>query len=193
MDNYAIAENFSLLSKLLDIHGDNSFKARIYGAAAFNIEKLPNQLADTPAEKIASIKGIGESTAKKIAEMLETGKLGILNEYIEKTPPGVIEMLNIKGIGPKKIATIWKEMGIESVGELLYACNENRLTLFKGFGEKTQKNVQEAIEFFMKNQGSHLYAETEVYAIAIDTTLKKQFPQAQFALTGQFRRQIEIV
>ena len=73
MDNYAIAENFSLLSKLMDIHGDNSFKARIYGAAAFNIEKLPNQLADTPAEKIASIKGIGDSTAKKIAEMLETG------------------------------------------------------------------------------------------------------------------------
>src|SRR5678816_4074178 len=97
MDNYAIAENFSLLSKLMDIHGDNSFKARIYGAAAFNIEKLPNPLADTAIEKIASIKGIGDSTAKKIAEMLETGKLGILNEYIEKTPAGVIEMLNIKG------------------------------------------------------------------------------------------------
>ena len=86
MDNYAIAENFSLLSKLMDIHGDNSFKARIYGAAAFNIEKLPNPLADTATEKIASIKGIGESTAKKIAEMLETGKLGILNEYSSFNP-----------------------------------------------------------------------------------------------------------
>ena len=153
MDNYAIAENFSLLSKLMDIHGDNSFKARIYGAAAFNIEKLPNQLADTPAEKIASIKGIGDSTAKKIAEMLETGKLGVLSEYIEKTPPGVIEMLNIKGIGPKKIQTIWKEMEIESIGELLYACNENRLTLYKGFGEKTQANVQESIEFYQISKG----------------------------------------
>ena len=158
MDNYAIAENFSLLSKIMDIHGDNSFKARIYGAAAFNIEKLPNQLADTPAEKIASIKGIGDSTAKKIAEMLETGKLEILSEYIEKTPPGVIEMLNIKGIGPKKIQTIWKEMGIESVGELLYACNENRLTLYKGFGEKTQANVQESIEFYQSQQGHFLFA-----------------------------------
>ncbi len=96
---------------------------------------------------------------KKIIEMLDTGKLAVLDEYIQKTPPGVIEMLNIKGIGPKKIHTIWKEMEIESIGELLYACNENRLTLFKGFGEKTQKNVQEAIEFYTQNQGHFLYAE----------------------------------
>src|SRR6186713_1616713 len=189
MDNYAIAENFSLLSKLMDIHGDNSFKARIYGAAAFNIEKLPNQLADTPAEKIASIKGIGDSTAKKIAEMLETGKLGILSEYIEKTPPGVIEMLNIKGIGPKKIQTIWKEMGIESIGELLYACNENRLTLYKGFGEKTQANVQESIEFYQSQQGHFLFAEAEVIFPQIDGYLKKIFPPEKVHVTGAYRRQ----
>ena len=189
MDNYAIAENFSLLSKLLDIHGDNSFKARIYGAAAFNIEKLPNQLADTPAEKIASIKGIGDSTAKKIAEMLETGKLGVLGEYIEKTPPGVIEMLNIKGIGPKKIQTIWKEMGIESIGELLYACNENRLTLYKGFGEKTQANVQESIEFYQSQQGHFLYAEAEVIYPQINSYLQKLFSPEKVHVTGAYRRQ----
>ena len=189
MDNYAIAENFSLLSKLMDIHGDNSFKARIYGAAAFNIEKLPNQLADTPAEKIASIKGIGDSTAKKIAEMLETGKLGVLSEYIEKTPPGVIEMLNIKGIGPKKIQTIWKEMGIESVGELLYACNENRLTLYKGFGEKTQANVQESIEFYQSQQGHFLYAEAEVIFPQINSYLQKLFSPEKVHVTGAYRRQ----
>ena len=189
MDNYAIAENFSLLSKLMDIHGDNSFKARIYGAAAFNIEKLPNQLADTPAEKIASIKGIGDSTAKKIAEMLETGKLGVLSEYIEKTPPGVIEMLNIKGIGPKKIQTIWKEMGIESIGELLYACNENRLTLYKGFGEKTQANVQESIEFYQSQQGHFLYAEAEVIYPQINSYLQKLFSPEKVHVTGAYRRQ----
>lgn len=58
--------------------------------------------------------------------MIDTGKLEVLSEYINNTPPGVIEMLNIKGIGPKKINTDWKEMEIESLGELLYACNENR-------------------------------------------------------------------
>ena len=189
MDNYAIADKFSLLSKLMDIHGDNSFKARIYGAAAFNIEKLPMQLADTPREKISAIKGIGDSTAKKITEMLDTGELGVLNEMIVKTPPGVIEMLNIKGIGPKKIQTIWKEMGIESIGELLYACNENRLTLYKGFGGKTQQNVQEAIEFYQSQQGHFLYAEAEVIFPQINGYLQKLFSPETVHVTGAYRRQ----
>ena len=193
IDNYFIADQFSLLAKLMDMHGENSFRSRTYSSAAFAIEKVTHPLTDMPEDKLVTIKGIGDSVAKKVIEIIRTGKLGALEDIISKTPPGLLEMMNIKGLGPKKIATIWKEMGIESVGELLYACNENRLTLFKGFGEKTQKNVQEAIEFYMKNQGSHLYAETEVYAIAIDTTLKKQFPHAQFALTGQFRRQVEII
>jgi DNA polymerase (family 10) len=193
VDNYFIAEQFSLLAKLMDMHGENSFRSRTYSSAAFAIEKITQPLADIPEEKLYTIKGIGESTAKKVIEMLQTGRLRTLEEYISKTPPGVLEMLNIKGLGPKKIATIWKEMGVESVGELLYACNENRLLLYKGFGAKTQQNVQEAIEFYMKSQGSHLYAETEAYAHVIDKTLKTQFPGRQFAFTGQFRRQSEII
>jgi DNA polymerase (family 10) len=193
VDNYFIADQFTLLAKLMDMHGENSFRSRTYSSAAFAIEKITQPLADIPEDKLYSIKGIGDSVAKKVIEMLQTGRLATLEEYISKTPPGVLEMLNIKGLGPKKIATIWKEMGVESVGELLYACNENRLLLYKGFGAKTQQNVQEAIEFYMKSQGSHLYAETEAYAKAIDTTLKAQFPDRLFALTGQFRRQSEII
>lgn len=192
-DNYQIADQFSLLSKLMDIHGENSFKAKTYAAAAFNIEKLPMQLAETDASKIASLKGIGESTAKKITEILQTGQLQALNDLIAQTPPGVIEMLSIKGIGPKKISTIWKGMEIESIGELLYACEENRLLLFKGFGEKTQANVKEGIEFFLKNKDIHLYADVEAYALAIDKNLKDSFTAEQFALTGEFRRQMEII
>ncbi len=192
-DNYQIADQFSLLSKLMDIHGENSFKAKTYAAAAFNIEKLPVQLAETDASKIASLKGVGESTAKKIIEIIQTGQLQALNDLIAKTPPGVIEMLSIKGIGPKKISTIWKEMEIESIGELLYACEENRLLLFKGFGEKTQANVKEGIEFFLKNKDIHLYADVEAYALAIDQNLKDSFAAEQFALTGGFRRQMEII
>jgi len=193
IDNYYIADQFSLLSRLMDIHGENSFKSKSYAAAAFNIEKLPSQLTEIPAEKLASIKGIGDSTAKKVVEIIQTGKLGALQDLITKTPPGVLEMLNIKGLGPKKIATVWKEMEIESLGELLYACNENRLSRYKGFGEKTQKNVQDAIEFYNKNQGSHLYAEIEPYATAIDKTIKEKFGENNSELTGEFRRQLEIV
>jgi DNA polymerase (family 10) len=193
VDNYFIAEQFSLLAKLMDMHGENSFRSRTYSSAAFAIEKVTQPLADVPEEKLVSIKGIGDSVAKKVIEILQTGKLGALEDIILKTPPGLLEMMKIKGLGPKKIATIWKEMGIETVGELLYACNENRLLLYKGFGQKTQQNVQESIEFYMKSQGSHLYAETEAYAVVIDATLKKQFPDKLFALTGQFRRQAEII
>ena len=188
MDNGAIADNFDLLAKLMDINGENSFKSKTFAIAAFNIEKLPMQLKDTAREKLFTIKGIGESIGKKVIELLDTGTLETLNDYINKTPPGVIEMLNIKGIGPKKINTIWKEMEIESLGELLYACNENRLTLFKGFGEKTQKNVQEAINFYFSNQGHFLFAQLNDVYPQIETYLIKLFSTEKVKVTGAYRR-----
>ena len=192
-DNYYIADQFSFLSKLMEIHGENSFKTKSYSIAAFTIEKLPEQLSALPEDKIFAIKGVGNTIGKKIMEMLESGELSVLKEFIAKTPPGVIEMLNIKGLGPKKISTVWKEMEIESIGELIYACNENRLLLYKGFGEKTQTNIRETIEFYLRNQGSHLYAELEDYTGAIDKKIKAQFPNNKFELTGESRRQLEII
>lgn len=193
MDNGTIADNFSLLSKIMDIHGENSFKSKTYSVAAFNIEKLPMQLHETPREKIFGIKGIGDSVGKKVIEMLDTGELKTLTEYLEKTPAGIIEMLRIKGIGPKKINTIWKELEVESIGELLYACNENRLLLYKGFGEKTQNNIRDSIEFYLQNQGSYLYAQIESYAHELNEKLVALFPKNKISLTGSFRRQIEII
>jgi len=193
MDNYSIADNFSLLSKLMDIHGDNSFKSKSYAVAAFNIEKLPVQLSEMEATKISAIRGLGDAIGKKVMEQLETNQLSILNEYILKTPPGILEMLHIKGLGPKKIATVWKELEIESLGELLYACNENRLTLYKGFGEKSQKNIKDSIEFYMGSLGSYLYQQIEPYAALMDAVLKKTFPDEKFAITGSFRKQSEII
>ena len=113
--------------------------------------------------------------------------MGQLKELVQKTPAGILEMLTIKGLGPKKISTIWKEMEIESIGELLYACNENRLALYKGFGEKTQKSVQDAIQFYLNNQGSFLYSEAETFAFAKDKKLKQQFKGRKFELTGEFK------
>ncbi len=193
MDNYQIADQFSLLSKLMDIHGENSFKSKSYASAAFAIEKLPMQLSETPKESIAGIKGIGASSAQKIIELLETGHLKVLDEIILSTPPGVVEMLNIKGIGPKKIHTIWKEMELETVGELLYACKENRLKLYKGFGEKTQQNVIDTIEFYFKNQGSFLYAQVETIVPILSNYLEKTFTEKRIELTGEFKRQLEVI
>ena len=193
MNNSAIADSFSMLAKLMDINGENSFKAKSYSSAAFVIEKLQVQLADIPFNEIEKLKGIGASSAKKIQELLKTGKLNQLEEIIFSTPQGVVEMLKIKGIGPKKIHTIWKEMQLESVGELLYACKENRLNLFKGFGEKTQQTVIENIEFYFRNKGSFLYAQLIYGAEQFLLFLQKKFPSKTILVSGEFARQMEII
>lgn len=193
MDNYIIADNFSLLAKLMDIHGDNSFKAKSFANAAFQIEKLTVPLQDTPHEAIFRIKGIGESTGKSVIEMLQTGRFGALEDYLQKTPAGILEMMRIKGLGPKKIATIWKELEIETLGELLYACNENRLLLFKGFGQKTQDSIKQSIEFFLSNRERFLYAEVETFAGQLEDMLSKIFAPAPVALSGAFRRQQPVI
>lgn len=193
MTNKEISNAFSLLAKLMDLHGENSFKAKSYANAAFQIDRLPLQLSELPQEHIQFEKGIGESTAKKVIELLQTGELSVLNDLIQKTPAGILELMSIKGIGPKKIATIWHELGIESPGELLYACEENRLVNYKGFGEKSQQSIQEAIEFYLSNQGSFLYAQIEPLALELLHALQILLDEDGIQLTGAFAQQAEII
>lgn len=190
MSNSEIADIFDLLSKLMDIHGENSFKTKTYSTAAYRIEKLAEPLADMTAEQINSISGIGDAVTKKIQDIVLTGKLPLLEEYIAKTPAGVIEMLSIKGIGPKKIALLWKELGAESIGELEYACNENRLVTLKGFGAKTQESILKSIAFMRNHMGFYLWAEAEAVAEQILQQIRAAFPGHKTAFTGAYRRQL---
>jgi DNA polymerase (family 10) len=173
MDNYVIAENFSLLSKLMDIHGDDSFRAKSYSIAAFTIEKLETELAEMQPQEIFSMKGIGDRMGKKIIEVLNTGRLAALDEYIQKTPEGCNTNAGNKRPGPKEDRNDLEGNGDQNLGELLYACNENRLTRYKGFGEKTQEKIRESIEFYMSTLGSYLYAQIESYALELDKKLQK--------------------
>jgi DNA polymerase (family 10) len=193
MDNYAIADQLSLLSKLMDIHGENSFKSKSYSSAAFTIEKLPQEIAALPKEKIFQVRGIGESVGKKVVEIIETGELTALKELITNTPPGILEMMNIKGLGPKKINALWKEMDIDNIEELQKACQENRIAEKKGFGEKTQQNILNSIRFQQQNAGKYLYAKVEAFAEAFTLRLQEKFPKHQTEITGSFRRQMEII
>ena len=135
MTNHQIADCFDLYAKLLDLHGENSFKVKSYASAAFTIDKWASPLAQMEQSAIASIRGIGSAHAEKIYALLQSGNLAPLEELIQQTPPGILDIMQIKGLGPKKIAVLWKELQIESVGELQYACQENRLLGLKGFGE----------------------------------------------------------
>jgi DNA polymerase (family X) len=193
MDNYAIADQFSLLAKLMDIHGENAFKAKSYASAAFSIEKLPEQLVAIPEAKIFKLKGIGESVGKKVVELIQTGELQALQELIANTPAGILEMMNIKGLGPKKIHTLWKEMHIDTIEALETACRQNRIATTKGFGEKTEQKILDAIAFVRANAGSFLYKQVEDFALALQQKLELKFQSERTAITGQFRRQLEII
>ncbi|GAB4091482.1 helix-hairpin-helix domain-containing protein [Flaviaesturariibacter terrae] len=193
MDNYAIAEQFSLLARLMDIHGENPFKSKSYSSAAFALEKLDVEAATLPPSSIAGLRGIGSSVAGKIQELLDTGKLAALDELIADTPPGVLEMLNIKGLGPKKIHSIWKELHIDNLGALQDACRSGRIAATKGFGEKTQEKILESIQFHKQNAGKFLFAQVEAFAQAIQAHLEQHYPDAQHALTGPYRRHCEVI
>lgn len=193
MTNSEIADHFSLLSKLMDIHGEDAFRAKNYSIAAYNIERLPAEVAEMDEAQLFATRGIGSSTGSKIRELLETGKLQALEEMLNRTPKGVLEMMQIKGLGPKKIAVIWREMGIESVGELEYACNENRLAQFKGFGAKTQESILQNIAFIRLNQNYRLWAEVETLANTLVSQLSRVNPGKKFELSGEVRRQMPTV
>lgn len=193
MHNYEIADQFSMLAKLMDIHGENTFKIKSYTNAAYILDKLATPVSEMPANELFAIKGIGEAIGSKILQLIENKRLTILEAYIEKTPPGILEMLKIKGLGPKKIITIWKELEIETVGELLYACEENRLINYKGFGAKTQQNIQEALEYYLQHQGSFLFQQVESLAHHLQSILEEAFPNEKHIISGLFKRQMETI
>lgn len=190
MNNSTIADHFELLAKLMDIHGENAFKAKTYSIAAFHIERLEEPLTVLDRNSYAGIKGLGASVAAKIIELMDTGKMKALEDLLADTPPGIIEMLELKGLGPKKIHIIWKEMGLVSVGELEYACIENRLTRYKGFGEKTQVKILESIHFYTQNKGHFLYSQIHEIFPSIQSYLEKIFGTDKVWNTGNYYRQL---
>lgn len=193
MENKKIARTLRLLSQLMELHGENPFKVKSMANAAFKVDKLPFAVAGITLAAMEEVEGLGKSTAAKVWELLQTGSIAELDNLLEKTPPGIAEMLQIKGLGPKKILIVWKDLGIENVGELYYACNENRLIEAKGFGAKTQEEIKKIIEFRMASSGRYLYARVEDFAEELIDHLKNSFPELQISYTGDYRRKCEII
>ncbi|MXV15387.1 DNA polymerase/3'-5' exonuclease PolX [Hufsiella ginkgonis] len=193
MDNKTISRRLKLLGQLMELHDENPFKVRSVMNASFKIDKLPFQAAGKPLAELEKIDGIGKSTAAKVWELLDTQTLAELEGFIAKTPSGVIEIMSVKGLGPKKASVIWKTLGIEDLGELLYACNENRLIEAKGFGSKTQEEIIKAIEFKLAGSGKFLYAHLVLLAEQLLADIKTCTGDAPVIITGEFRRRCEII
>ena len=193
MSNKEIASYFNQLAKIMELHGENKFKIRSYSSAYLTIRKLDQPLTEMDDAEIGSLKGVGKAISAKIKEVIETKELTALNRYYEITPPGVRELLGVKGFGPKKIYALWKDLGIESPIEALYACNENRLIDLKGFGEKTQKDFKKKLEYFLKSRNRYHYASLEPIANDISANIVKANAKLKIELVGQMSRKTTIV
>ena len=144
-------------------------------------------------EELSEIKGVGKAIVGKIVELRDSGSMVTLQRYVDITPPGILEMLQIRGFGPKKVKVIWNQLNITTPGELLMACQENRLVELKGFGMKTQKALQEQLEFYFASRGQVHYAYVIDEANELLVLLQDRFSQKLVELTGEIRRKMPIV
>lgn len=191
MENAEIIRQFELTIKLLELHGENPFKIRGYQAAVAALEKTAAPLAQLPPGQLTQTEGIGKGIAEKIRLLGTQGMFPELHELLQKTPEGVVEMLGITGLGPKKVHALWKDLGIETTDALLLACEQNRVAATKGFGQKTQENIRQALVFRLSAGNKLRCDEAEAAAGHLLQTLRETGLQA--ALAGQVARHAETV
>jgi DNA polymerase (family 10) len=192
MSNSEIVEIFELTTKLLELHGADPNRIKTYGVAAFYLDKYKDgELQLMSQDELTKLQGVGKSTAGKIIEIVRTGTFPELDELLNSTPPGVMEMFNIKGIGPKKIAVLWKELGIDNLHELELACLNGTVSKVKGFGGSTQQKILDSLAFIKDQAGKLRMDKAELVAQKITNALQQSFQQVEIA--GDIRRRSEIV
>ena len=193
MENKQLAKPFRQLAQLLELYEENSFKVKAVASAGLKIDKSPLLLWELPARELEKIEGIGKSITAKIIEIRLSGVLAELEELKNKTPSGILDMLRIKGLGPKKTRIIWKEMELDTLADLYYACNENRLVEIKGFGSKTQEEIKKVLEFTFRSQGKFLYFIAEPITLDWLNQIRKINGVLEVLVSGAMRRKIEVV
>jgi DNA polymerase (family 10) len=194
MTKEKVIEIFEEIAVLLELTGENPFKSRAYATAARNLEKIDEDLDSVVRQgKLHEIEGIGDAIAGKITELLMTGKLDYYERLKASVPPGHLEMLKISGLGPKKIHSLYRDLGITTLGELEYACHENRLIDLKGFGKKTQDNILAGIEKLHLYRERRLYVEVAAEAKKLIDYLQGHKNVLRVSLAGSLRRLSETV
>lgn len=191
--NKEIVNALKLLGQLMELHDGNPFKVKSINNAAYKLGKYAESLAEKSEDELAKIDGVGKSVASKIIEFISNDSISELEDLIKATPIGLIEMLGIKGLGPKKIQIIWQQLNIDNIGELYYACIENRLVEAKGFGYKTQEEVKKLIEFNLMNKGSLLLSTALGFLDALNENIKAKDSNKEIYPSGQLIRQCEII
>lgn len=194
MDKNDIVTLLNKIGELLEIKGESPFKSRAYYNAARLLENLDEDIGELIEEdRLKDLKGIGDALNKKISEFYKTGRLKYYEDLKAEFPESLLELLNVPGVGPKKVGVLYKQLGIKTVGELEYACIENRLVELTGFGEKTQKKILDGINQYKKYQGRYLYSDAYGQAEKILNFLKPLEYISKLEIAGSLRRKKEII
>ena len=193
MTNSEISQKLKLAAQLMELHGENPFKIRSYQSAREVLSKLSVEVSSMDVNEIGNVEGIGKSLTQSILDLLSTGTFDLLNSLREATPAGVVEMLRIPGFGPKKIGVLWKEAGAETLEDVLQLCERQEVSALKGFGDKTQSTLMEAVIFIIGCRGKEKYANVEHAAEQIFKAIEKIDSVIKVAYTGAYRRNMEIL
>jgi DNA polymerase (family 10) len=194
LDKKEISTVLQEVALLLELKGENPFKVKAYSNAARSIEILEEDLEEMIRQgRLKEMKGVGAALAQHITELVNTGKLKLHEELKSSVPPGHLEMLKIPGLGPKKIKALYEALDVKTIGELEYACLENRLVELQGFGQKTQGKILQGIQLIKKYQGRYLYGEVIEPAEEIVRKILSYPKVLRANLAGSVRRKMEVV
>ncbi len=194
MDKDQVAEVLVSIATLLELKGENPFKVRAYLNGARAIEALNEPLGKVVGEgRLGEIKGIGEALQKKIGELVATGRLAYYEELKAATPPGLIAMLEVPGLGPKKVKALHDKLNLRTVEELEQACKEGKVAGLEGFGEKTQANIREGIERRRAYASRHLLSDALSAGQRLLETLRLHPEVTRCGIAGSLRRYREVI
>jgi DNA polymerase (family X) len=195
MDKNEVANLLEQVATLLELkEGSNAFEVRAYENAARAVSSLEGDIEElTRAGKLKGTPGLGTTIIKRIEELVNTGKLAFYEELEQNTPLVKLEMSRIPGVGPKKINAIYSQLRVNSMAELVTACEEHKVAALPGFGKKTEDKILQGVAFLAQHAGRHLYAEAEGQALAIQQALATIPGIVRMQLAGSLRRKRETV
>ena len=193
MDKDAVAAILKEIGVFLELKGENPFKTRAYVNGARIIEGLTEPLETLiKEERLGEIKGIGGALVEKITELVETGKLEYYEELKGSIPPGLIEMLDINGMGPKKVKAVHEKLKIKTIKQLENACNKGELAELDGFGKKSEEKILEGIEFKRHHASHHHRHKMLLVAEPILGDLRSHPDVIRCDIAGSLRRGKEV-
>lgn len=194
MNKTEVADILEAIGTLLELKGENPFKSRAYHNAARTIAGLDQDLEILVQNKqLTSIKGIGEAIAEKITTLVSTGKLPYYDDLQKSLPSGLMDLIRIQGLGPKRTKILYDKLKIKDIPDLEKAIHEGKIAQLEGFGEKSQENILKGLEFLNKHSEKHRYDEAFAAAQSMLAELKKMPEVQRMSVCGSLRRHNEIV